>query len=221
MAWSAIEVQRMHLDRVAVGGAAEVLRAVGEVDEGVESLIHPGVEPLVDSHDHRRPLVADLVRHHPLQFLPARARGIEGQHGVFHSLDRALDARHLRVGIAHPLLAEVLHRLAGHPVRLGPARRRRAIEGVDHDAVVAAGIPPEVGCRGKREVADGVGAEAPYLGADRLRPGGVGAHLIADDRDRRVAGPSRAPGARAAPVSARRRGSSACRWRPRRSRMAR
>src|SRR6185312_8847700 len=38
-----VQMQRMHFDRVAVGRAAEISRGVGEIDEGVEPLVHPWI----------------------------------------------------------------------------------------------------------------------------------------------------------------------------------
>ena len=61
-----VEMQRMHLDRVAVRRAREILRRVAEIDERVEALVHPRIQPLVRPDDHREPLVAELVRDHPL-----------------------------------------------------------------------------------------------------------------------------------------------------------
>ena len=98
----------------------------------------------------------------------------------------------MRVGIFHPLLAEIFHSVTCHPVGFGPECRRGAVVGVNEDTIVSAGVPAPVGRSGKGKVADRIGGESPGEGALR---GGPGAGLPrlggADDRDGRVA-PGRA-----------------------------
>src|SRR5205814_9219784 len=41
-----VEMERMHLDRIPVRRAGEVFRRAGEIDERVEALVHPRIQPL-------------------------------------------------------------------------------------------------------------------------------------------------------------------------------
>ena len=95
-----VQVERVYLDAVAVRGALEVAGRVAQIDEGVETLVHPGIEPLVRADDHRNPLVSQLVSQHPLPLLAARRARAEGDHRVLHPLDRPLDAGDVRIGVA-------------------------------------------------------------------------------------------------------------------------
>ena len=96
----------------------------------------------------------ELVRDHPLLLLPRRTVGREGQHRVLHSFDRPFNSCRVGPRIAIPLLAEVLDRLASHAIDFVPLVRRGAVETLDQNSIVAAGIPAEVGAGGKGEVAD-------------------------------------------------------------------
>ena len=174
------------------GVPCEVARGVAQIDEGVEALVHPGIEPLVRADDHGHPLVAQLVGQHPLALLPARRPRIEGDHRVLHALDRPLDARDVRIGIGIPLLAVVLHRIAHHPVGFLPLRRRRAVERVNQRAPIGARIPPEVRRGAEGEIPDAVRGEPPgerrrrrSAGCGRRRP----ASSRGDDGDRRRRAP--------------------------------
>src|SRR5438128_927949 len=87
-----IEMQRMRLDRIAVRRAGEVLRGAGEIDEGVESLVRPRIQPLVGADDHRKPFVSELVRQRPLLVFALFATVV--------SLSRAARSRALSVGVS-------------------------------------------------------------------------------------------------------------------------
>ncbi len=53
--------------RIALGTVDPVVEGfrLVHIDEGVEALVHPRIAPLVESDDHRKPRVADLVRRDP------------------------------------------------------------------------------------------------------------------------------------------------------------
>jgi hypothetical protein len=69
----------------------------------VDSLVHPGVAPLVRADDHRKPLVPLLVVDRR-----ERRRGIgravsrHHEHRVLHAVDGAGDTRRLWVRVSHP-----------------------------------------------------------------------------------------------------------------------
>src|SRR3954463_14102988 len=101
-------MERMNLDRITVRSAGEIFRRVGEVDEGVESFVHPWIKSLVGADEHREPLGPELVGDHPLLILARRTIWREGQHRVLHSLDRTFDCGRVRPWVRVPLLAVIL-----------------------------------------------------------------------------------------------------------------
>jgi len=182
------EVQWMHFDRVAVRSPGKIQRSVVQVDEGVESLVHPGIEPLVGPDDHRKPLVAEFVRQGPLLVFPRGGVRHEGQHRVFHPLNRPFHRGGMRVRIRIPLLAEVLDGRPGHAVCLRPLVGRRAIERLDQRAVIPAGVPAHRRPRRERHVAHGIGGEMPGECPRCARPRGGRVRCLArrDNGDRGV-----------------------------------
>src|SRR4029079_10001325 len=186
-----VQMEWVHLDRVAVRGAGEVAGSSTEIDEGVEALVHPRIEALVAPDHHGEPLVAELVREHPMELVARGTIRSESEHRVFHALDRTFDSRGLRIGIAVPLLAEVLDRLPGHAVGLGPAGCLRTVEGLDEDALVVAGIPAQHRPGGKREVPYAVRGKLPgeLAGAAGTGAFRIAGFVLGDDRDRLGRGP--------------------------------
>src|SRR3954466_6259725 len=164
----AVQLQGMHFDGVAVRSPAEILRSVPEVDEGVEALVHPRIEPLVGADGHREPFVAEFVGDYPLLILPRRAVRRESQHRVFHSLDRALDGCRVRPRVVIPLLAEIPDRLSAHAIHFRPLVSRRTIETLDQDSLVAARVPAEVRTSGEGEVPDVACCVVPGKGRNRV-----------------------------------------------------
>ena len=71
-------MERVHLDRVPVRRSREILRRAGQVDEGIESLVHPRIESLVGADDHREPLMPELMAQRPLLVFAGRAVRHEG-----------------------------------------------------------------------------------------------------------------------------------------------
>src|SRR6185437_1903401 len=72
--------------RVALGAVDPIAERIGlvDVDESVESLVHPRRAPLIEPHDHGKPGVADLVRGDPEERLALVRDAIEQQPRILH-----------------------------------------------------------------------------------------------------------------------------------------
>ena len=117
---------------VALGrifAAVEIVRLI-DVDERVEALVHPRMPPFVEADDHRKPIVPDLMRGDPEQFLARIFRRIEHDAGIFHSARRARDIDRGRPGIGIPAGREALDRILHIFGRSAPARGSGAFGGV-------------------------------------------------------------------------------------------
>ena len=173
------------------GRAVEGLPAV-VVLEGVESLVHPGVQSLVIADDHRPPAVPHLVVGHAEEPGGADPVAAKDDHRIFHPSFDAVDVRHRGVGIPEPPpaieLDGVLHVLGrAVPDRIG----RGGIEtlGEHPPAVGADGVPDEVPRGGPGKVPHAVGGEAPGQRASYgARTGACRADLLlpADHHRRRT-----------------------------------
>src|SRR5690349_2220785 len=157
----------MHFDGVPIRSSAELLLCVSQIDEGVEALIHPRIESLVGAHDHRKPLVPELVSDYPLLVLTRSRIGRERQHRVLHSRDWSFHRRRVRPRIWIPLLAEILDGLAPDAVYFLPFVGVRTIEILNENSVIAARVPAESGTTRESEVPHVVGGVVP--GERRMR----------------------------------------------------
>src|SRR5207244_10593068 len=64
-----------------------------DVDERVEPFVHPRIQPLVTADNHRKPLVAELVRGHAEEPSRTAPAGAEHDHRILHPADGAVDVR--------------------------------------------------------------------------------------------------------------------------------
>ncbi len=101
----AVDARRVRHGDARYLGAVDV-RVEGVVRERVEvageALVHPSVAALVRAHDHRKPVVAQLVVDHAEEAHVARADAREVQHRVLHAAHHAGDRDGDGVGVGEP-----------------------------------------------------------------------------------------------------------------------
>src|SRR6185312_4103369 len=86
---------------VALRSEDAVLEVLGlvDVDEGIEAFVHPLVATLIESHDHREPGVAELMRGQREQILASIRVVIEDDGRILHAADGPGDGRGRRIRI--------------------------------------------------------------------------------------------------------------------------
>ena len=149
------------------------------LQEGIETLIHPGPLPLVAIDDHRKIVVTYFMDDDRNQVvfgrrgispIFARSWAVETDHRIFHAPDRPIDADRDGIGVIERVATVDIQRMDDR-VRRVLAPKRLAFVGViahgDHFVVIdtmALGIPDKLPTCGESEIADGFGAENPGFG---------------------------------------------------------